>query len=164
MSPWVTVAAKQVVLPGRAPQVYHALRQHDYVTVLALDPQGHVPLVRQYRPALSRETLELPGGLHDGDGAPADSAVAELAEEAGLRPIDPLTPLGCFDPDSGRLENRFWGFFAPRTEPVPGFRPEPGLVRESLTPDALIGAINEGRFTMALHIALIGLARLRGLI
>ena len=85
-------------------------------------------------------------------------------EEAGLRPIDPLTPLGCFDPDSGRLENRFWGFFAPRTEPEPGFRPEPGLVRDSLTPDALIGAINEGRFTMALHIALIGLARLRGLI
>ncbi len=165
LSPWVTVAAKRVRLPGsESPQVYHALRQHDYVTVLALDPQGRIPLVRQFRPAVGRETLELPGGLHDGGGTPAETASGELEEEAGLRPIVPLIPLGCFDPDSGRLENQFWGFFAAQTEMITGWQPEPGVSREAMTPDELISAIEAGRFTMALHIALIGLARMRGLI
>lgn len=165
VSPWVTVAAKLVRLPGReAPQVYHALRQHDYTTVVALDPDGRVPLVRQYRPAVERETLELPGGLHDGEGTPADTAAAELAEEAGLRVVGDLVTLGCFDPDTGRLENRMWGYFAPKTERIADWSPEPGVACETMAVDALIDAIADGRFTMAPHVALIALARLRGLI
>lgn len=165
LSPWVTVTAKHVRLPGRdGVHVYHALRQHDYTTVLALDPDGRVPLVRQYRPAVERETLELPGGLHDGEDTPERTAVVELAEEAGLRVVGALVPLGCFDPDTGRLENRFWGYFAPRTERIADWTPEPGVACETIAVDELIAAIDEGRFTMAPHIALIGLARMRGLL
>ena len=165
LSPWVTVATKHVRLLGNdEPQVYHALKQHDYVSVLALDPNGCVPLVRQFRPAVGRETLELPGGLHDGTGTPAETASGELEEEAGFRPIEPLMPLGCFDPDTGRLENRFWGFFAAHTEPVEGWQPEAGVTREAMAPEELVAAIDSGRFTMALHVALIGLGRMRGLI
>jgi ADP-ribose pyrophosphatase len=44
-----------------------------------------VVLLRQYRPALDEWLLEVPAGLRDKPGEPpADTAVRELAEEAGL--------------------------------------------------------------------------------
>ncbi len=47
--------------------------------------QSHVMLVRQYRPALHRLTLELPAGMRDRDGeAPLVTAQRELREEVGL--------------------------------------------------------------------------------
>ncbi len=47
--------------------------------------QPHVVLVRQYRPALHRLTLELPAGMRDRDGeAPLVTAQRELREEVGL--------------------------------------------------------------------------------
>src|ERR1700683_907259 len=83
LSDWVTVVARTVDYPG-GPQVYHALEQNDYVTALAFAPDGRIPLVRQYRPALERETWELPGGLIDEGEDPMACARRELAEEVGL--------------------------------------------------------------------------------
>lgn len=59
---------RTLVMPGKAQaEDYHSLRQTDYVSVLAVTDDGRVPLVRQYRPALEKFTLELSGGLRDGD-------------------------------------------------------------------------------------------------
>ena len=58
------------------------------VVPLLFDPDGSpvVVLVRQYRPALERDMLEIPAGLRDVDGEhPADTAQRELIEEAGFR-------------------------------------------------------------------------------
>ena len=47
--------------------------------------QPHVVLVRQYRPALHRFTLELPAGMRDLEGEePLVTAQRELKEEVGL--------------------------------------------------------------------------------
>jgi 8-oxo-dGTP pyrophosphatase MutT (NUDIX family) len=55
------------------------------VGVVALDPEGRVVLVRQYRHPLRRPLWELPAGLIDVDGeALPDAARRELAEEADL--------------------------------------------------------------------------------
>ncbi len=55
------------------------------VGVVALDEDGCIVLVNQYRPALGRRLDELPAGLLDVDGEPAlRAAQRELAEEAGL--------------------------------------------------------------------------------
>ena len=57
------------------------------VAVVALrqtDGEPEVVLVRQFRVALGRESLELPAGLRDVDGeAPEDTARRELREESG---------------------------------------------------------------------------------
>jgi ADP-ribose pyrophosphatase len=43
-------------------------------------------LVRQYRPALDAELLEIPAGIRDVDGEPLETTAArELAEEIGMR-------------------------------------------------------------------------------
>ncbi|WP_375493459.1 NUDIX domain-containing protein [uncultured Jatrophihabitans sp.] len=59
------------------------------VGVVALDDDGQIVLVNQYRPAVGARLDELPAGLLDVDGESAlDAAKRELAEEARLRADD----------------------------------------------------------------------------
>lgn len=59
------------------------LRHPGAVGIVALDGDEAV-LVRQYRPAIGREVLEIPAGTLDREGEdPADCARRELAEETG---------------------------------------------------------------------------------
>ena len=54
------------------------------VPVLA---DGRILMIRQYRPAIDREALELPAGARDASGEdPAVTAARELEEETGYRP------------------------------------------------------------------------------
>lgn len=62
------------------------VRHPGAVGVLALDDQGRVPLVYQYRHPVGMSLWELPAGLLDVPGEPpAQAAARELAEEADLR-------------------------------------------------------------------------------
>jgi ADP-ribose pyrophosphatase len=55
------------------------------VAIVALDDEGKVVLVNQYRPAIATRLDELPAGLLDVDGEFAlEAAQRELAEETGL--------------------------------------------------------------------------------
>ncbi len=162
LSPWVTIVERTFektsgVLDG----AYHSLKVHDYVSILAVTRDGRIPLVRQYRPALDRVTLELPGGLLDGPDGAENCATTELSEEVGCRPCQPLRALGCLDPDTGRLDNKLWGFFAPEVEEIGSWSPEPGLERIMMRREDLISAVISGEFTVAMHVALIGLAVLK---
>ncbi|MBO4854654.1 MAG: NUDIX hydrolase [Oscillospiraceae bacterium] len=54
------------------------------VGILALDAEGRVPLVRQYRCAFSRVLTEIPAGkLEPGEQDPLSAARRELREEVG---------------------------------------------------------------------------------
>lgn len=152
-------------MPGKTQaEDYHSLRQADYVSAFAVTEDGRIPLVRQYRPALEKFTLELPGGLRDGDEAPELAALRELSEETGLEAISAPYSLGCLTPDTGRLENRLWGFFVRvRDSDTPNWRPEPGVERLLVSHSQLREWILDGQFDHALHIALIGLGMMHGL-
>jgi ADP-ribose pyrophosphatase len=55
------------------------------VAIVALDDEGKIVLVNQYRPAVGARLEELPAGILDVDGESAlDTAKRELVEEAGL--------------------------------------------------------------------------------
>ena len=72
-----------VTSPGAVGVV--ALSELPHVSGAAVVPAPHVVLVRQYRPALHRLTLELPAGMRDLEGeAPLVTAQRELKEEVGL--------------------------------------------------------------------------------
>ena len=67
--------------------------------------------MRQYRPAVEERTLELPSGHVDPGETPIAAATRELMEETGYV-ADKIEEIGVIRPDTGRLSNRLWCFFA----------------------------------------------------
>jgi ADP-ribose pyrophosphatase len=61
------------------------VRRPDVVAVVAVDREGFLTLVRQFRPGARRPLLELPAGLVEPGEEPLDTARRELEEETGLR-------------------------------------------------------------------------------
>jgi ADP-ribose pyrophosphatase len=164
ISPWVSISERKVSRSEcEVPEIYHSLVLADYVSVIAVDPRGLVPLVRQYRPALECFTLELPGGLVEKGETPEVAAIREFSEETGLLPKGQIKAFPPVVPDTGRLENRLWGFFVeaeiPRAEePIK----EPELELLFVSPSELRVMMLRGEFNHALHVALLGLAFLNG--
>jgi ADP-ribose pyrophosphatase len=147
------------------PAPYYWIDSPDCVTVLAVTAEGKVPLVRQYRPALDRMSLELPSGHIDPEDESRESAARrELLEETGYQARD-LEFLGVIDPDTGRLRSRIYCYFAPNA--VQRSEPEPDgeqIHNQECTLAELDLMLADGRMSHAQDMAAILLARLRGLI
>ena len=156
-TPWFAILAK-TMREGEAP--YYSLRLPDYSSLLALTEEGRVVIVRQYRPALERYTLELPSGLVDPGETPAEAAKREMLEETGYQAGE-VEVLGPMDPDTGRLGNRIWGCMAKGVRKVEGRHPEEGIEVFEWTLEELYRAITDGRFDHALHVAIVLQAILR---
>ena len=81
------------------------------VAVFAMDDQGRVALVRQYRYPMGEETLELPAGKLEPGEDPRDSGLRDLAEETGLVP-GTFEDMGCLYSSPGILAERIYLYFA----------------------------------------------------
>ena len=157
-TPWFRLVSKRVA-GEQAP--YYSLRLQDYVCVVAITDRDELVLVRQYRPAVERHTLELPSGHVEPTETPAASARRELAEECGLD-APRLELLGTMVSDSGRNENRVWCFFAPKVSPLgPDYVPEPGVDRVLVRRTKVPRLVRSTKFDHALHVAALMLAVLK---
>jgi ADP-ribose pyrophosphatase len=80
-----TVRIDEVVMPGGRTALREVVEHDRAVAVVAIDTAGDVVLIEQYRHPLRRRLWELPAGLMDMVGEPAQLAAArELGEETGL--------------------------------------------------------------------------------
>lgn len=100
----IAVRKDVVSMPGDTTSQRDVVEHPGAVGIVALDDQGRVLLVNQYRHPVGRRLDELPAGLLDVDGEPALAAAQrELAEEAGLAAdtwhvlVDALTSPGMTD-------------------------------------------------------------------
>ena len=122
---WFQVVARH---PPAFNEPHYSIRTRDYVAVVAVNPKGELLLVRQFRPAVWATTLELPSGHVELGQTPEQAARAELLEETGHE-AERFELLGDLSPDTGRLGNRMWCFFAGNAVPTlnPEHQPEAGI-------------------------------------
>jgi 8-oxo-dGTP pyrophosphatase MutT (NUDIX family) len=163
ISPWMDVIAREVEFaPGAKPEVYHAVGQRDYLAILARTPDGRIPLVRQYRPAMEGFTWELPAGLLEEGEDAAAAAARELLEETGY-PARATHSLGApASPCTGRLSNRVHSFFVETDEQLADFTPEPGVAVALKMPAELVAMIKADEFVQQLHLGTLMMAELKG--
>ncbi|MFI9010798.1 NUDIX domain-containing protein [Actinosynnema sp. NPDC053489] len=81
----VALRVDEVAMPGGGTAKREVVEHLGAVAVVALDDDGAVTLIHQYRHPIGRRLWELPAGLLDGgDETPLEAARRELAEEVGL--------------------------------------------------------------------------------
>jgi 8-oxo-dGDP phosphatase len=81
----ISLRRDTVAMPGGGDSVREVVTHPGAVAVVALDDDGRVVLLRQYRHPVGRYLWELPAGLRDSDGEPPlETAKRELAEEVEL--------------------------------------------------------------------------------
>ena len=79
---WMTVQEDEVRFPNGATGLYGVVEKPDFFAIVALDGQGRLHLVSQFRYPVGQRMWELPMGVSH--GTPEDQARAELREETGL--------------------------------------------------------------------------------
>lgn len=148
--------ADEVVMPGGKVARREILEHYGAVAIVAIDDDGQVVLVYQYRHAFGRRLWELPAGLLDLDGeAPHLTAARELEEEAGLRAgrwqvlVDADSTPG-FTDESVRI------FLATELTDIgrpPGHDEEADLVVERFPLAEAVAMVFDGRIVNALAVA-----------
>jgi ADP-ribose pyrophosphatase len=113
----VKLRADRVRLPGGHETVREVVEHSGAVTVIAVDKEGRLLLVRQHRHPTSRSLLELPAGTLDRDEEPEACAARELEEETGFR-AGRLQHLGGFFVAPGYCTEYIHAYLA--TDLVPG--------------------------------------------
>lgn len=151
----LTITRDKVSLPDGRTSYREVAHHCGGVGILPLTPEGDVLLVRQYRYAFGRETLEIPAGKMDLEGeAPLDTAIRELKEETGCT-AGKVELLGSFLPSPGCFTEVLYTYLA--TDLTPGqVRPDDGefleLVRmpfDTLLEKVLAGEIQDGKTAFA---------------
>src|SRR5437879_2321643 len=79
-TPWFQVLSQKSA-HGEHPNYF--IQSADFVVIVALDTQGRLLLVRQFRAAVGMATLELPAGHVEVGESPEEAARKELCEETG---------------------------------------------------------------------------------
>jgi len=125
----------------------------DWVNVVPLLPDGRVLMVRQWRFGIGGPTLEIPGGMVEGEPERA-AAERELLEETGHRAAS-WERLGEVHPNPAFLSNRCGTWLATDLERVgePLGDGEEEIALEAVPLAALPGLVASGEITHALVVA-----------
>lgn len=162
--PWLEVVAKDVHLrPPRGEETFYSVRTPgDYAAAVAVTADGRVPLVRVFRPAVEEVLLELPSGAIDPGEEPEAAMRRELLEETGCA-ADEMIALDPLHVDSGRMQTRQWGFFAPGVR-AGAAEPQLDEPLELLFVEArqLSSLVRSGELRTAPHVAVVCLALVAG--
>jgi ADP-ribose pyrophosphatase len=107
----VTLKVDDITLPYGGTTVREVVEHPGAVVIAALDHEGYVYMVRQYRHPIRQNLLELPAGGLEPDEEPLAAAKRELREEVGIE-AEHWTSLGCFYSSPGFANECLHAFLA----------------------------------------------------
>ena len=134
-----------VKLPNGHESARDVTRHPGAVGIVALTDDGRICLVRQYRAALGRVTVEIPAGKLDPGEDPLDCAKRELNEETGLV-AERMAFLTSIATTPGFTDERIHLYMATGLSFGPAHPDEDEFLNVDLVPlDELIDAVLDGR-------------------
>lgn len=146
----ITVKLDKALLPNGAQASREVVEHPGGVCILALQEDGTVPLVRQFRYPLGDVMLELPAGKLEYGEEPRPAAIRELGEEVGLEPGE-LTDLGFIYVSPGFCTEKLHMYLARDVKTVPVHPDEDEFLDivhipfEKLAQMVLSGEITDGK-------------------
>lgn len=112
----VALRVDAIELPSGKHSTREVVEHGDSVAIVAVDGQGQVLLVRQFREAVGKTLLEVPAGGLKPNENPVECVRRELQEEAGFRP-GKVERLGGFYASPGFCTEFLHLFLATELEP-----------------------------------------------
>jgi 8-oxo-dGTP pyrophosphatase MutT (NUDIX family) len=94
---WIALREDRVIRPGGGEGLFGVVEMTSGSSVLAVDADDSVFLVREYKYAIGRDSLEVVSGAMDEGETPLAAAQRELREETGLVATD-WEAMGAVDP------------------------------------------------------------------
>jgi len=117
-TPLFTVKRVNLSLPDGKTRDYDLIDIQNAVTILPLDNEGNIHMVRQYRIGARAQMLELPAGKIEGSDDPLETAQRELREETGMAAREWIS-LGNFYMTPGYATESMYCFLARDLYPSP---------------------------------------------
>jgi 8-oxo-dGTP pyrophosphatase MutT (NUDIX family) len=152
---WLRVTADRCELPsGLVLDPFYVVHDPEWAHVFALNHDGRVLVVRQYRYAANTTCLELPGGVVDTGEEPLAAAKRELAEETGYTSAE-WQSMGSMFVNPARQTNRVHIFVARNIAATakPQLDASEDIQCSLISVAEVQRAIESGEFSQALHIA-----------
>jgi len=114
----LSLREEDVILPKGSPAVFNVVEVRPGATVLAMDDDRRVLLIREYKFGVDRVSTEaISGGMEDGE-SPLDCARRELREEGGFEAAEWID-MGAVDPFTSHVVSPNHMFLARRLTAVP---------------------------------------------
>lgn len=142
---------------------FNVLKCPDWVNIIAVLGSGEIVLVRQFRHALGRETLELPGGIVDDGKTPFQAAQDELLDEAGFFGGEWIQ-LGCYLANPGLQNNYVHTFLCRNPSFKEGSEQEDGVMVRLMSPRDFIVGLHHGELSQSFMLASVFMAINQGFI
>lgn len=133
---------------------FYVVHLADAVHVIALTPENELLLVRQFRAASGRDSLEVPGGLIDPGEDPLVAGARELLEETGHAGDDPEL-VGTLWSNPSLVTSRTTTIIVRNVRKVaePNLDSSEELSLERVPADDVFRLVQEGRIDHALVVA-----------
>lgn len=110
-NPWIRVREDKVVRPGGREGIFGVVEMKAGSTVIALNSKKEAYLIKEYKYAIERDSIELMSGGIDEKETPLEAAKRELKEETGLVAGEWIE-LGVVDPFTTIIKSPNYMFLA----------------------------------------------------
>jgi ADP-ribose pyrophosphatase len=154
-NPWISVHEDKVIRPGGKEGIFGIVEMIPGSSVLPVDQEGNVLLVREYKYGIGREATEaIGGGINKGE-TPLAAAKRELLEEVGVEAKEWIE-LGSIDPFTTVVNSPGYLFIAKGLEHFEPHPDEGEILHSFVVPfTEALAMVNDGRITHSASCVLI---------